>query len=153
MDVASVMELLKSPHARLRLLREPQTFVNNTALNVYMQPPQHHIWWLICGTYNNGDNVARNASIQLVRAIDNEILAHLHWTTGQVAGNEQTFPTNVSNALQLAPSCYPIPIPRDKRIRFYWAAGGASAGGAGYSQVYVVEVDIREHPITSEVNL
>ena len=120
------------------------TFVNNTALEVYIQPPNGKVIWLVMGgMLTNGDNVGRNTNIYLVdfeAQTTNCML--LHSSAGLGAGAGTPFP-NYANTTTYAAPMFPIVLQyREALLRCRFSAGGASAGGTAVQYFYVLEVMI-----------
>lgn len=104
--------------------------VNNTAKTETVTVTSNQRWMIYAGHIMNGDDVGRDCRVYIDNGT-NELYRLLLDNCG-ASGGYSFFPN--SEALG-ANSCgnprYPIPVIAGWRIVFYYAAGGASAGGSG----------------------
>jgi len=119
---------------------ETITLVNNVALNYDFIVPAGKRWYLWGGKMMNGDDVNRNCSASIYDADANKLMVVLR-SQAIVAGNETYFPNTEASVTQLGSGAYPVPLLAGWYVRYYFAAGGASAGGDAENALMVVEVE------------
>lgn len=115
------------------------TLVNNTAKTQDITVPTGMRWYIFGGKVSNGDSVDRATYVRLQDGSANTIL-YLKSSATLAAGAEWNFPQHADNTSQIQGGSYPLPALAGWVIRFYWAAGGASAGGTSQVSLLVLEV-------------
>lgn len=123
---------IKSNHANV-------TLVNNTAKTETVTVPTGRRWYLFGGKIYNGDDVNRSCTIFITDASDKVLMTLLKFTVA--ATDEGFYPNNDDLAAnQVSDGAYPIPLLAGWKLKFTFAAGGASAGGTGEISGIVLEV-------------
>lgn len=112
------------------LKRDDHTFVNNTALSVEITVPENEIWFLSVLTAKNGDSVDRNLTVT-TRYYEHGTasIERLASAVTVASGGYGTAPHFIDDSPQTQRQIWLL---GGETIRVQWAAGGASAGGAGF---------------------
>lgn len=115
------------------------TLVNNTAKTEIVTVPTGVRWYVFCGKVYNGDDVQRTCRVTVTDASDEVLMKCLDFAVG--ATDEAFFPNmDDVGANQLGGAGYPFPLAAGWKIKFSFAAGGASAGGTAEIVLIVLEV-------------
>ena len=110
---------------------------NNTANSRTLTVPNGKRWILFGGDIYNADNVARACTVRIVSATDEQIVYFFNGVSIG-AGAHGPYPSiSLAGGLSTVIS---LPLKEGWKIYFYWAAGGASAGGTATSSALVLEV-------------
>lgn len=113
--------------------------VNNTAKTQFLTVPTGKAWMILGGIVHNGDDVARNVSV-VIRTSSDVWLQVLYDATSVAAGAEKQFPTSDMADGSVGPSAYPVMAFSGEKVKFTYAAGGASAGGTENSYLRTLEM-------------
>jgi len=128
------------PGGRRNLNRTQVVFVNNTAKTVNITVPAGERWFLLWGKIINADDVARNCSVAIYD-VDNAIIGTLRELAALAASGYELLKT-VPGTISLLDPSNPVILEAGDYVNFYWAAGGASAGGTGYIYLVCLELDL-----------
>jgi len=139
--LAGLLELFRKGEARVRLVENEVTLVDDTLYDLLITVPKYKVWYIILGWVSNGDDVQRFVSVRLADKHD------AVWT-----GNTYLFGANIAAA-----GVYAFPqhgafattsgdekdmfLDEAQSIHVRWGAGGESAGGDSRVDLWVVEVD------------
>lgn len=119
------------------------TLVNNTAKTETITVPTGKRWKILSAKLNNADNVNRDCSIQVTDP-SNNVHTILVPTTTVAANGILYFPSadhDTTGGCYAQGSSLPI-VNQFEKIKFVWAAGGASAGGSAKIYLRVLELAI-----------
>ena len=111
---------------------------NNTAKTQAVTVPAGKRWFLFGGIMSNADNVERATQIYITDGTNT--VMYIRQATAQAAGAIIAYPNTVALATNWQ---FPVPMPLSAgwTITFYWAAGGASAGGNATISAVVSQMD------------
>ena len=118
------------------------TLVSDTDKLQTLKVPPGKRWLLFFGAIYNGDSVNRACAVTIYNSAGKQ-LASLF--SGSITTLKVGFFPSVAtasgdaNQIQI---CGPLPVKEGDYIEFYYAAGGASAGGTAYFTAVVLEIDV-----------
>lgn len=118
------------------------TLVNNTLKQVDITVPAGKRWYLFGGSITNPDDVGRNCTIFVTDGT--AILYRILKDQAIGATASAYFPNTEATVSQIGSGAYPLPLLAGYMISFYWAAGGASAGGVSASGAVAMVVEVDE---------
>lgn len=146
MEWLSLGSVLALTHPGGKVVRNIKsiTLVNNTAKTEDITVPAGKRWVILSGKICNPDNVARAVSVTHYDSSLN-ILERIVNARSLAANGEIAFPSEGLSALSENNMETPIIAVATDVIRFYYATGGASAGG---TDAQAVHLSVLELPMT-----